>query len=671
MRRSIGLHLKLRPGHRLLAVFAICILLPGVVLAVLGLRALRQERQLADQQIRESLEAAAARAGADLEREFRRWQDAVQAIAEGAIGNSKDLPQSIRRAVSDPGGAILIRLSDGNLEAYPPEQLLYWPAPEEEFQGDAGLSSSAFARAEILELREKDYSGAIRIYQELLDSAPVQLRPFYLHRLARSFRKAGRTAAALQAYREFGQFKSIRIGTLPADLIASFEICALLGESGEPAALAKSASGLYQDLVKSRWRIGKAPFFFYYKRAGEWLGDAGMPDEDRQRLQKLFQRKLALTEAVEALLPTPRRVLAVSGEVHLAFSKSNPLTSVVLSAGFLRSDCWPPIFSAGIDKGFRFSLSAPEGELIYGESAAGKPEAVLRPLWIDDRPWHLHVWPQDKDAFYAGLRRKQGLYTAMLSIMVALLGFGGYLTARTVKRELEIARMRADFVSTVSHEFRSPLTGIRQLGEMLLEGRVKGEEKQHGYYRMIVQESRRLGRLVENILDFSRMEDGRKEYRFAPLQTTVCLNRWVEDFQSELMQSGISIVTHIPDELPQIAGDAESLGCAVHNLLDNAVKYSPAAKTVWLDVQTEDGGIAISVRDQGTGISEQDQRHIFEKFYRAGGEISRKVKGAGLGLSLVKSIAQAHGGDVTCTSRLGEGSTFTIHLPAAPPALRG
>jgi signal transduction histidine kinase len=231
--------------------------------------------------------------------------------------------------------------------------------------------------------------------------------------------------------------------------------------------------------------------------------------------------------------------------------------------------------------------------------------------------------------------------------------------------------MRADFVSTVSHEFRSPLTGIRQLGEMLLDGRVRSEEKQRGYYRLIVQESRRLGRLVENILDFSRMEEGRKEYRFAPLNTSIWLRRLVEDFQSELVQNGISIVSHIPDELPPLSGDAEALGCAVHNLLDNAVKYSPASKTVWLDVKTEDGRIAIAVRDQGAGISEQDQRHIFEKFYRVDGEISRKVKGAGLGLSLVKHTVTAHGGDVECASRLGEGSTFTIRLPVAPPAAGG
>ena len=672
MRESVWQRLLLQPGHRLLAIFVICILLPGVVLAVLGLRTLRQERQLADQQIRESLEAAAARTGADLEREFRRWQDAVQAIADGTTGDPNSWPQSIQHAVAAPGGAVLVTLSGGQLQAYPPEQLLYWPSLEEEHREIAGPSSSAFARAEILELRQKDYPGAISLYTELLGSATPRLRPFYLHRLARSYRKAGGRDAALKAYRELAQHDSVSIGTLPADLIAKYEICSLLAELGGSTEVAKSASGLYQDLIQSKWRIEKAPFYYYSERAREWLSDGSVLNEEMRRLQKQMERKLALSEAVEALSPEPRRVLVTLTGVHLAFWKSNPFTALVLSASVLESECWPAIFSAGIEKGFRFTLSSPEGELVYGAAANGRPALeVLRTLLIDNRPWHLQVWPQDPDAFYAGLRRKQGLYTAMLMVMVALLGFGGYLTARTVKRELEIARMRAGFVSTVSHEFRSPLTGIRQLGEMLLDGRVRGEEKQRGYYRLIVQESRRLGRLVENILDFSRMEEGRKEYRFAPLNTSIWLRRLVEDFQSELAQNGISIVSHIPDELPALSGDAEALGCAVHNLLDNAVKYSPASKTVWLDVKTEDGRIAIAVRDQGAGISEQDQRHIFEKFYRVDGEISRKVKGAGLGLSLVKHTVTAHGGDVGCASRLGEGSTFTIRLPVAPPAAGG
>jgi signal transduction histidine kinase len=194
---------------------------------------------------------------------------------------------------------------------------------------------------------------------------------------------------------------------------------------------------------------------------------------------------------------------------------------------------------------------------------------------------------------------------------------------------------------------------------------VPGAERQRRYHKMILQESERLGRLVENLLDFSRMEEGRKEYRLAPLSTSAWLRELVGNFQSEITENGISIVANIPEVLPAISADAEALGCAVHNLLDNAVKYSPGSKTVWLDASAGNGSVTISVRDQGVGIAEPDRKHIFDKFYRVGGEISLKVKGAGLGLSLVRHIVAAHGGAIECESRVGEGSEFAIRIPIA------
>ena len=254
----------------------------------------------------------------------------------------------------------------------------------------------------------------------------------------------------------------------------------------------------------------------------------------------------------------------------------------------------------------------------------------------------------------------------MLGFVTVLLAFGSYLTVRIVKREFEIARLRADFVSTVSHEFRSPLTGIRQLGGMLLDGRVTDPEKQRGYFKMIVQESDRLSRLVENILDFSRMEEGRREYRFEPLDPSPWLRTLVEDFVTEIAANAAAVEADIQDGLPPISADKEALGSAVRNLLDNAVKYSPGSKTVWLDAGAEGDAVKISVRDKGVGISEHDRSRIFDRFYRAEGEISKRIKGAGLGLSLVKHVVTAHGGTVECRSRVGEGSIFTIRLPAVP-----
>ena len=162
----------------------------------------------------------------------------------------------------------------------------------------------------------------------------------------------------------------------------------------------------------------------------------------------------------------------------------------------------------------------------------------------------------------------------MVASVLALLAFGGYFTIRTVQSELAVSQLKSDFISTVSHEFRSPLAGINQLGEMLRDGRVTDERRRREYYDMIVAETARLRRLVENILDFSRMEEGQKQYRLEPLDPSEWLRELTDDFRAQVAAAGFSIESSIPAELPAILGDREALSTAVHNLLDNAVKYS-------------------------------------------------------------------------------------------------
>jgi signal transduction histidine kinase len=253
----------------------------------------------------------------------------------------------------------------------------------------------------------------------------------------------------------------------------------------------------------------------------------------------------------------------------------------------------------------------------------------------------------------------------MLAVVVTLLTFGGYFTIRMVQGELAVAQMKSDFVSTVSHEFRSPLAGVNQLAEMLRDGRVPDIGRQQQYYEMIVTETQRLRRLVENILDFSRMEDGRKQYRFEPLQPVEWLQEITDDFRAEVATSGFAVESRIPSQLPTIVADRETLTTAVHNLLDNAVKYSRDVKSVRLEAAADGDVVFISVRDHGIGIQDADRPRIFEKFYRGGGAITKQVKGVGLGLNLVRHIVAAHGGTIDFDSKEGEGSTFTIRLKTA------
>ena len=627
--------LRLRPGHGLLIVFGLTILLPGMLLAFFGLRALRQERRLADQQIRERLDRAAELAVRDLEQELGRWQQAVEQLSAAS------LPEPVRRALVVPGSAVVVFQDGRSPRVLPAGEVLYEVGPVESPAPERPLPAALIA-AETQELRQRDYAQAIALYQQALATLEPAWRPMALQRLARTYHKQGRLEEAQRAYRELAALPQARIGALPADLVARHELCSLSAGAG--------ALEFYRDLISARWQLEKSRYLFYSESVRRWLASS----EEAARLRAIEQRKLSFSGAVEELLAAPRRVLGA----HLAFWRSEPFAAVVLAESYLRAQVWPQAFtSVGAD--LEVSLLGPGGEMWFGRGPIGRPElGGVRALG----DWRVQIWPGNPAALYADLARRQNLYLAMLLLVVALLVFGSYLTARTLKRELEIARLKSGFVSAVSHEFRSPLTGIRQLGELLMRGRVPSEERRQEYYRLITRESDRLARLVENVLDFSRMEEGRKEYRFEPLDAGIWLRDLAASFQSEVAERGYQIQASVPPQLPPLVADREALSLAVRNLLDNAVKYSPDSKTVWLEAEASDARLSIRVRDRGLGIAAQDQKHIFEKFYRGGGEIARQVKGVGLGLSLVKHIVEAHGGAVEFESRAGEGSTFSIHL---------
>lgn len=641
------------------------ILLPGAFLGVFALRVLRQEGQLVRQRTRERLERVAKEIGRDLDSEFQRWEETVRLAAREGTLDTGTFPKIIRQALEQPGGGVLLSMFDESLETFPSGALLYVLASSPAQRTLESRPPATFVEAELLEIERKDYRRAILAYRSLLDSADAELRPMLLQRLARTLRKADRLDEAARAYRDLQRLGTIWIGGLPSDLIAQSELCSIAAERGDVAELASMAFALYRDLTGGKWLLDRPRYLYYSDCCRSWCRESKIAIGEFNRLRMMEERKLALSRAAEEFLNEPRRVLSGETEAHLAFWHSNPFTAAVLSEGFLGLHWWPRVISTqGED--LDAVLYSTDGRALFGSPPTETPPfAIMHDVRIDEMPWLIQVWPSNPAAIYADMKQRQNLSVAILVFIASLLVFGSYITVRIVRRELEIARMRADFVSTVSHEFRSPLTGIKQLGEMLLDGRAIDEGKQRRYFTMIVQESDRLTRLVENILDFSRMEEGRREYRFEPLNTSRWLRRLVADFETEISADGVAVETDIPEGLPPISADGEALGSAVHNLLDNAVKYSPGAKEVWLDAEAAGGEIRIAVRDTGVGISEHDRKHIFDRFYRADGEISRRIKGAGLGLSLVRHIVTAHGGKVECESQVGEGSTFSIRLPDA------
>ncbi|MGH9766012.1 MAG: sensor histidine kinase [Blastocatellia bacterium] len=240
------------------------------------------------------------------------------------------------------------------------------------------------------------------------------------------------------------------------------------------------------------------------------------------------------------------------------------------------------------------------------------------------------------------------------------------LMLRTASREMKLSQMKADFVSNVSHELRTPLASIRVMAELLNLGRINQPDRVREYGAYIESEGRRLTQVINNILDFSRIESGHKLFQFESCDIKELVNGTLEAFSVHLKQNGFTLSYEAPQNaLPKVVLDPDAIALALTNLLDNAIKYSGDEKEINVRITQSDDFMAIAVSDRGVGIASEEHEKIFEKFYRVGASLIHDVKGSGLGLSLVKHIVVAHQGKITVQSKPGEGSTFTIHLPIA------
>ncbi len=251
----------------------------------------------------------------------------------------------------------------------------------------------------------------------------------------------------------------------------------------------------------------------------------------------------------------------------------------------------------------------------------------------------------------------------VLGGLTLLLAGGIVLTHRNVAKEMALARLKSDFVSNVSHELRTPLSLIRLYAETLELGRISSPEKCQEYYRIIRKESERLSALINNILDFSRIEAGRKEYDFRETDLRELVHTTLDSYRYQIEQNGFVFEEKISDDVPSLNVDREALSRSLLNLVNNALKYSYDRKYLGVNLYRKNGSVRLEVIDHGIGIPDQEQHKIFEKFYRVGDPLVHNTKGSGLGLSLVRHIVRAHGGEVIVDSTPGEGSKFTISLP--------
>ena len=320
----------------------------------------------------------------------------------------------------------------------------------------------------------------------------------------------------------------------------------------------------------------------------------------------------------------------------------------------------------------RVNVVDEEGRIIYGPPLRSGEFTVGVRFPTTLYNWRVQVSPLASEELAARVQNRRLLEITMVTLSCIVIVVGAIAIVLVAEKERRISALKSEFVANVSHELKTPLALVRMFAEMLQSGRVSTDAKKKEYLDIIVRESERLSALIENVLDFARLERGRGSYEFAEGDIGDAVTRAANVYRYRAETEGVKLVLDVEPSLPRARIDERAIQLAVINLVDNALKYAPGGE-ITIRASSHDGGVRIDVADQGPGVAPEDRTRIFERFVRLTREEKERekseksrspVRGSGIGLALVKHIAESHGGRAWVESEMGRGSTFTLTIPA-------
>ena len=664
---------KLVPVSRLTIVFILAVILSGSVLTYFSINNISNLKQLTEKRILEEQRELSSRFSTAIQNNIEKVTDGFN----NEISLSPALKDSLLKRTSEYGFNIqpFILKNDGRF-LYPNFIRITENTPEIEF---SGRFISAFRTGEEAEFAEKDPEKAKGFYMSCLrhaiggnDSVKA------LNALGRASIKLNKIEDATSYYISiisYYFFVTDENG-LPFAYYALPQLLKITNANNPEKTLPTV------EYFLEKMETGSIPLNYNTEEllnlVTDWLKDQNFDNSERsaninkliESIKKQVQFTIKYGDELSELVKKEnldnypaagndfKVVNPVSGNNQEFFLINNKYEN---PAGFLidRKILFDEILKTDLQSDFNFdykiefpttySLNSSRDNLIY--------TSQLNPLFPDQM---IEVKPRDENLIKDLIKRRGWIYGIASVLLLVAMSLGVVLILRDIAREKHIARLRSDFISNVTHELKTPLTSIRMYAESLLMGRVKSDQVQKEYLSVVINETDRLKRMINNILEFSKMEKGKPEYFFGNSNLASILKSAIQEMNYWLDKEGFDVVTEL-DDIIFARVDPEKMKQAISNLLSNAIKYSTDTKKIYVRLYQKSDHIFIEVEDCGIGIAEDKLSRIFEEFYRIGQKES--ISGTGLGLTVVKEIIEAHGGTIKVESEIGKGSRFVVRIP--------
>jgi signal transduction histidine kinase/tetratricopeptide (TPR) repeat protein len=686
--------------QRIIIYYVLAIVLPCLILGILALRGIKNDQALVERDQRRNLLEAGQQIILEtdtylssIENSFARIIDSttipLKTIFTDSLLNRFSAQHQVVEGIFFLSGTGDLYLLNNGMLFMPDDFLTVSDA------ADSQSTQVVLEQGWQIEFRGNDYRKALKYYQNVLPNVTnKQLMGELLNAIARLQKKLKLDDEAIETYNLiWNDYPQVLIqNKIPLGAVALLEKSLLYLTKKDTISALKTVHLLMSQMQKPLWELGYSDYANFLSKIDEIITLCKNSRNEYMGpfLERINTMKDSLTMSekhTEYLLAFLGNNEVISFDTKTASENNNRRFKTLINGKsyffstlpgndqghwgliidpdfILNNVVHQSILRNANKSNFYWEVTdANEGLLLKSENIPENTSGVNTVFPSNLPSWSMTLYPESSGLFVSLFRPDKSLFLYIFIAIVIILACGLFFTLQTVNNELHLSKMKSYFISTVSHEFKSPLTSIRQMAEMLVRDRVPSAERQRKYYTSILKQSERLSHLIDNILDFSKMEEGHKLFHFEKADIIPVVRDMVESFQQHTADQGFHINLAIPEPLPDVVFDREAMEQVMHNLLDNAYKYSGDSREIEVHLLSKGNKIIISVRDNGVGIRKEDHDKIFSRFYRAGEELTQTVKGSGIGLTIVKQIVEAHHGEITVESSPGEGSTFTVILP--------